>query len=89
MCAQRKRRSACASAQSDQSLRCALNKIKDPSFHHADSEDSDRNGRVFAARTGHFVCFVILRLIFVHLSRVHSNLSLWQGRRGESVQNLT
>ena len=44
-------------AQSDQSLRCALN----PSFLHEDSEDSDQTGRmprlirVFAVRTCHFL----------------------------------
>ena len=38
-------RSACASAQSDQSLRCALNWVaNDPSFLHADNEDSDQTG---------------------------------------------
>ena len=37
MCAQR--RSAWASAQSDQSLLCAQRVAKDPSFLHADSED--------------------------------------------------
>ena len=48
-----------ASAQSDQSLRCALN---------AGSEDSDQTGRIprqiwfVAGRTCHFVGFVILRL---------------------------
>ena len=57
LCAQRRLRSAWASAQSDQSLRWALNGSKDPSFLHADSEDSDQIGRmprlirVFAGRT--------------------------------------
>ena len=47
MCAQRRLRSAWASAQSDQSLRCALNWVaKDPSFLQADSEDSDQTGRM-------------------------------------------
>ena len=52
LCSQRIR-SAWASAQSDQSLRCA----KDPSFLHAGGEDSDQTGRmsrliwVFAGRT--------------------------------------
>ena len=56
-CAQRRLRSAWASAQSDQSLLCAHWVAKDPSFLHADSEDSDQTGRmprliwVFAGRT--------------------------------------
>ena len=57
---------ACSpSEDSDQSLRCALN--GDPSFLHADSEDSDQTGRmprliwVFAGRTCHFVGFVMSR----------------------------
>ena len=39
-------------------------------FVHADSEDSDQNGRmhrpicVFAGRNGHFVGFVMLRLMY-------------------------
>ena len=56
------------SAQSDQSLRCALSGY--PSFLHADSEDCDQTGRmprliwVFAGRTDHCVGFVIRRLNF-------------------------
>ena len=42
VCAQRSLKSAWASAQSDQSLRCALNVAKDPSFLHADSLYSDQ-----------------------------------------------
>ena len=43
-----KLKSAWASAQSDQSLSCALNQwvAKDPSFFHADSKDSDQTGRM-------------------------------------------
>ena len=41
MCAQRRLRSAWASAQSDQSSLCGQWVAKDPRFHHADSEDSD------------------------------------------------
>ena len=50
-------KSAGASAQSDQSLHCALSaSAKDPSFPHADSEDSYQTGgcpgwSVFAGRT--------------------------------------
>ena len=69
LCAQRRLRSVWASDQSDQSLRCvgcpdwsesslcAQWVAKDPSFLHADSEDSDQTGRmsrliwVFAGRT--------------------------------------
>ena len=57
MCAQRRLRSAWASAQSDQSSLCAQWVAKDPMFLHADSEDSDQTGRmprqiwVFAGRT--------------------------------------
>ena len=47
---------------------CAQWVAKDPTFLHADSEDSDRTGRmprliwVFAVRTCHFVGFVMRRL---------------------------
>ena len=49
-CAQRRLRSAWASAQSDQSLRSALigSKAKDPSFLHADSENCDQTAVVQA-----------------------------------------
>ena len=60
------------SAQSDQSLYCALKWVaKDPSFLHADSEDSDQTGPmptliwVFAGLTCHFIGFVRRRLIFM------------------------
>ena len=46
LCAQRRLRSAWASAQSDQSSLCAHWVVKDPSFLHADSEDSDQTGRI-------------------------------------------
>ena len=48
---------------------CAQLVAKDPSFLHADSEDSDQTGRmprliwVFAGRICHFVGFVMRRLI--------------------------
>ena len=54
-----------------ESLLCAQWVAKDPSFLHADSEDSDQTGRmprliwVFAGRTCHFVGFVTRRLISV------------------------
>ena len=49
---------------------CAQRVAKDPRFLHADSEDSDQTGQLprliwaFAGRTGHSVCFVMLRLIY-------------------------
>ena len=49
---------------------CAQWVAKDPSFLHADSEDSDQTGRMsrliwfFAGRTCHFVGFVMRRLKF-------------------------
>ena len=46
LCTQRKPRSAWASAQSDQSSLCTLWVANDPSFPHADREDSDQTGRV-------------------------------------------
>ena len=55
------------SEDSDQPL-CAQWVAKDPSFLHADNEDSDQTGRmlrlicVFAGRTCHFVGFVMRRL---------------------------
>ena len=68
MCAQRRLRSAWASAQSDQSSLCAQWVVKNPSFLHVDSEYSDQTWRmhrliwVFAGRTCHFVGFVVRRL---------------------------
>ena len=73
VCAQRRLRSAWASAQSDQSSLCAQWIAKDPRGLHADSEDYDQTGRmtrliwVFAGRTGHFVGFVMSRLIYTCL----------------------
>ena len=47
LCAQRRLRSAWASAQSDQSLRCALNWVaKAQSFLHADSKESYQTGQI-------------------------------------------
>ena len=69
LCAQRRLRSAWASAQSDQSSLCAQWVAKDPSFLHADSEASDQTGRMprliwfFAGHTCHFVGFVMRWLI--------------------------
>ena len=63
--AQRRLRSAWASAQSDQSSQCTQWVAEDLMFLHADSEDSDQTGRmprlirVFARRKCHFVGFVM------------------------------
>ena len=63
LCSQRRLRSAWASAQSDRVFTCAFWVAKDQMFLHACSEDSDQTGcPVFAGRTDHFVCFVVLRL---------------------------
>ena len=57
---------------------CAQQEAKDPRFLHADREDSDQTGRmprligVFAGRTGHFVGFVVLRLLYMFIFKVHS-----------------
>ena len=70
MCAQRRLRSAWASAQSelsDQSSQCTQWVAEDPSCFYVDSEDSDQTGRmprliwVFAGRTCHFDGFVMRR----------------------------
>ena len=67
LCAQQRLRSAWASAQSDQSLRCPHEKTL--ATHWAHCKDSDQTGRmprliwVFAGHTDHFVGFVM----FVHL----------------------
>ena len=51
---------------------CAQKVAKDPTFLHADSEDSDQTGWmprliwVFAGRTGHFVDFVLRWLICMY-----------------------
>ena len=51
LCAQLRFRSACASAQSHQSLfLCAEWVAKDQSFLHMDSEDSDQTGQMLGAR---------------------------------------
>ena len=62
-------RSAWAYAQFDQSSQCAQWVAEDTMFLHADSEDFDQTGQmlrpvwVFAGRKGHFVGFVMSRLI--------------------------
>ena len=51
-----------ASAQSDQSSLCAQWVTKDPSFLHADSEDSDQTDLSLRWAHSHFVGFVMSRL---------------------------
>ena len=66
-----------------ESSRCAQWIAKDRRLLHADIEDSDQTWRmprliwVFAGRTLHFVCFVVLRLIlfFIQLQICHSILT--------------
>ena len=71
MCTQWRLWSAWASAHSNQeSSLCAFLVAKDPSFLHAESEDSDQTGQVpmliwvFAGRTCHSVSFVMWRLVY-------------------------
>ena len=65
LCAHLRLGSTWVSAQSDQSSLCAQVVAQDPSFLHADSEDSDQTRRVprlicvFAGHTGYFV--VVMR----------------------------
>ena len=77
LCAQRRLRSALASAQSDLSLRCALMGAKDTSFLLADSENwsdwADAQAYLSLRWTHtHFVGFVMSRLIYVPKSFVLS-----------------
>ena len=71
MCAQRRLRSAWASAQTDQSSLSALLHIGSLATHRARSEGSDQTGWisrliwVFARRICHFVGFVVLWLIYI------------------------
>ena len=59
---------------------CAQWVAKDPSFLHADSEDSDQTGRmprliwVFAGRICHFAGFVMTRLIY-YKTHVYTNIN--------------
>ena len=76
LCAQRRLKSAWASAQSDQSLRYALNgKLSTRCFFMRTVKTLIRlSGRliwVFAGRTTHFVGFVVRRLINKTLMRAH------------------
>ena len=68
ICVQQRLRSAWASTESDQSSLSTWRNLWSLGMHWAHSEDSDQTGRmtrlicVFAGLTGHFVCFVVLRL---------------------------
>ena len=68
LCAQWRLRSAFCIRPVWSVLLCAQWVAKEPSFLHADSEESDQTGQmpkliwVFAGRTHHFVDFVVLRL---------------------------
>ena len=82
MCAQRRLRSALASAQSDQSLHCPLEESLGPWLPIKRTAKSDQTRRmpkliwVFAWRTCHFIGFVTLRLIIISLSLLSLFLSL-------------
>ena len=70
MCAQRRRRSAWASTQSDQSLPCPHEESLGPQLPIKRTAKTDQTGRmprlirVFAWRTCHFVGFVMRRLTY-------------------------
>ena len=76
MCAQRTQISLGIRPVWTESSLCAQWVAKDPSFLHADSEDSDQTGRmprliwVFAGRTCHFVGFVTIK--YLSLSYYHT-----------------
>ena len=82
VCTQRRLRSAWAFTQSGQSSLCAHWVAKDPSFLHADSEDSDQTRWmprliwVFAGRTCHFVSFVMMPLILSCIDVIKAGLNL-------------
>ena len=80
VCAQRRLRSAWASAQSDQSFHRALIWVaKGPRFLHADSEDSDQTGRMprlIWVFTGHTVTLLVLSC----RGSILSKRSRWNGK---------
>ena len=87
MCAQRRLRSAWASAQSDQRLRCLHEET-----HWAHTEGTDQTGWmprltwVFARRTGHFVGFIMLQLkcqqsVFELVFRLYFYFYCWSDLR--------
>ena len=77
LCAQRRLRSAWASAQSDQSLHCLLSGLlRTQCFFMRTVKTLIRIcpfWLVFAGRIGHFVGFVVLRLRYV----CHCTISVW------------
>ena len=52
-----------------ESLLCAQWVAKDPNFLHADSEDSDQTGRIwaFVGRTCHFVGDIYIYIIYIYI----------------------
>ena len=74
---------------------CAQWVAKDPSFLHADSEDSDQTRRmprlirVFAGRTCHFVCFVTRWLIYGYVAMRRKTYKLWFWRVWNQTQILS
>ena len=88
MCAQRRLRSAWASAQSDQSLRCALSGyLKTEAFFMRTAKTLIRLGGFFAGRTCHFAGFVTRWLVYLmpfapseysdHAAHTHSLLRVF------------
>ena len=91
LCAQRRLRSAWASAQSDQSSLYPQWVAKDPIFLHANSKDSDQTGRmprlicVFAGRT--LTLLVVMRQLICEWSSVRILQWSWGFQTDWSVQN--
>ena len=92
MCTQRRLRSARTSAQSDQSLRCPHEEALGLWLHvHVSNEctanaQADQTGRmprlIFAGRKGHFVDFVMRRLIYRAQQNLQNNVLCAQWRLG-------
>ena len=86
MCAQRRHRSAWASAQSDQSSLSAWRNLRHVRYyanHWAHSEYSDQTGRmprliwVFAGHTCQFVCFIIMWWLKLRLKSTVVSSLIW------------
>ena len=77
-CAQRRHRSACASAQSDQSLRCPHEQTLGPQLPIERTTKTDQTGRmprliwVFAGHKGHSVGFVLVASKINHIFEVRA-----------------
>ena len=71
---------------------CAQWVVKDPSFLHADSEDSDQTGRmprliwVFVGRTATLVIFLMRRLRMFNVCHYHSLWMCWVQIKSLSLQ---